>query len=97
MLAWLKNRLLDDLAKLVSAEHAAALKDKLGDSEGDLEKEVARISSPDFLKVPKGTPVNLYFNLGPAGAALRPGSPDQVSTIRKKLTARRCSSASVPT
>jgi hypothetical protein len=58
-----KEKLAAAAAEAAGADHAAALKAKLAGLAGKFETEAKELLATDVLKVPKGTPVNLYFNL----------------------------------
>lgn len=64
LLGLAKTKLLEVVAGVAGPAHAEALKAKLADLHQRLAAAAARLLSPDVLKVPAGTPINLYFNLG---------------------------------
>jgi hypothetical protein len=63
LVARAKKGLLTVVAEAAGPEHAAALRTKLEGLNEKLEAEARRLQALDPLAVPKGTPVNLYFNL----------------------------------
>jgi hypothetical protein len=65
LLEVVKEKLVMDLAAVVGPEQAAALTARLKTLYGELDKKLLATLTLRTLKIPKGTPVNLYFNLGP--------------------------------
>src|SRR5262249_35974986 len=59
-----KDRLLASVAEGAGAEHAAGVQARLEQLHERLAAEAKEILEPNVLRVPKDTPVNLYFNLG---------------------------------
>jgi hypothetical protein len=59
-----KEALLEKVAAAAGPDHAAALKARLGGLAERVRTEAKDLLALATLKVPKGTPVNLYFNLG---------------------------------
>jgi hypothetical protein len=58
-----KDKIAAKAATLANADFGADLKARLGAIAEKVTAEAVELLSQEFLKIPKGTPVNLYFNL----------------------------------